>query len=279
MIGAIRNEATQGKTDRAVDQRLTIAGNDPEKLAALLTLSTNNAKLKMTGKAIKAMGLQEFSSQIGFPLRGHNIAAFNLPAGGYTLNGESFKICIGAGACLALCYAMQGRYGMSTSQAPRVVNHQALLRLHGAYSNGVIKALDGMVKRLGRSYGLVRLHDSGDFFADWYVYSWLIVARMNPDILFYCYTKSHMLFPDHTTVPANLRIVRSFGGVHDDLIDTDNDPHARIFESVKALEAAGYINANDKVDGEIATIAGAQRIGLAYHGTRKPTAAQLRAVA
>jgi len=170
---------------------------------------------------------------------------------------------------------MQGRYGMSTSQVPRVVNHQALMRLQGT---GVIKALDGMVKRLGRSYGLVRLHDSGDFFADWYAYAWLIVARMNPEILFYCYTKSHTLFPDHTTVPANLRIVRSYGGRRDDLID-DDKPHARIFESVKALEAAGYINANDDVDGEIATIAGEQRIGLAYHGTRKPTHAQLRAVA
>jgi len=278
MNGAIRSKATQGKTDRAVDQRLALAGNDPAKLAALLTLSKSNAKLKMTGKAIKAIGLQEFSSQIGFPLRGHNIAAFNLPAGGYTLRGESFKVCIGAGACLALCYAMQGRYGMSTSQAPRVVNHQTLLRLNGAYSNGVIKALDGMVKRLGRSFGLVRLHDSGDFFADWYAYAWLIVARMNPDILFYCYTKSHTIFPDHTTAPANLRIVRSYGGKRDDLID-DDKPHARIFESVKALKDAGYINANDEVDGEIATIAGEQRIGLAYHGTRKPTPAQLRAVA
>jgi len=63
MIGAIRNEATQGKTDRAVDQRLALAGNDPEKLAALLTLSKSNAKLKMTGKAIKAMGLQEFTKR------------------------------------------------------------------------------------------------------------------------------------------------------------------------------------------------------------------------
>jgi len=279
MNGAIQSDLVQAKVDQEVNRRLAIAGNGPEKLAALLTLSTGNAKLKMTGKAIKAIGLQEFSSQLGFQLRGHNIASFNLPAGGYKLDGVWHKVCIFAAACLALCYAMQGSYKWASTQIPRVVNHQALLRLHGAYSNGVIKALDGMVKRLGPSYGLVRLHDSGDFFADWYAYSWLIVARMNPDILFYCYTKSHTLFPDHTTVPANLRIVRSFGGKMDSAIDTDNDPHARIFASVKELLDAGYINANDEIEGEIATILGRRKIGLAYHGVKKATPAQLRAVA
>jgi len=279
MKGAIQSDLVQAKVDQEVNRRLAIAGMTLAGLTAGLKTSDSNSKLKKTGKVIKdKIGLQEFSSQLGFQLRGHNIASFNLPAGGYKLDGFWEAICIGAAACLALCYAMQGSYRWTSTQIPRVVNHQLLERLQRRYRvAGMIHALDCMVKRLGPSYGLVRLHDSGDFYSQTYIDAWMEVIRMNPTIWFYLYTKSHHLLPDD--LPVNLAVTKSFGGVHDDLIDTDNDPHARIFATVKELLDAGYIDANDEIEGEIATILGRRKIGLAYHGVKKPTPAQLRAVA
>tara|TARA_R110002110_G_scaffold229893_2_gene445482 strand:+ start:412 stop:1248 length:837 start_codon:yes stop_codon:yes gene_type:complete len=278
MKSAIGSDLVQAKVDQGVNERLAMAGMTLAGLTAGLKLSFSNSKLKKTGKVIKKIGLQEFSSQLGFQLRGHNIASFNLPAGGYKLDGFWEAICIGAAACLALCYAMQGSFTWASTQIPRVVNHQLLERLQGRYRiAGMIHALDRMIKRLGPSYGLVRLHDSGDFYSQTYIDAWMQVIRMNPTIWFYLYTKSHHLLPDD--LPENLSVTKSFGGKHDDLIDTDNDPHARIFATVQELIDAGYIDANDEVDGEIATILGRHKIGLAYHGVKKPTPAQLRAVA
>lgn len=77
--------------------------------------------------------------------------------------------------------------------------------------------------------------------------------------------------------PANLRLVHSFGGKFDNEIDV-NQPHSRIFKDRQELERAGYIDANSKTVGEIATIQGKIKLGLAYHGQRKPTAAQLGAL-
>ena len=276
---AIESDLVQAKVDQGVNERLNLAGMTLAGLTAGLRTSDSNSKLKKTGKVIKdKIGLAEFSSQLGFQLRGHNIASFNLPAGGYKLDGFWEAICVGAAACLALCYAMQGSYQWASTQIPRVVNHQLLERLQGRYRiAGMIHALDSMVKRLGPSYGLVRVHDSGDFYSQMYIDAWMQVIRMNPTIWFYCYTKSHHLLPDD--LPANFAVTKSFGGKHDDLIDPDNDPHARIFATLEELLAAGYIDANDAVQGEIATILGRRKIGLAYHGTRKPTHAQLQAVA
>jgi len=281
MNSAIQSDLVQAKVDQEVNRRLALAGMTLAGLTAGLKTSDSNSKLKKTGKVIKdKIGLAEFSSQLGFQLRGHNIASFNLPAGGYKLDGFWEAICVGAAACLALCYAMQGSYKWASTQIPRVVNHQLLERLQGRYRiAGMIHALDSMVKRLGPSYGLVRLHDSGDFYSQTYFDAWMEVIRMNPTIWFYCYTKSHHLAESHGFLPANFGVTKSFGGKHDDLIDTDNDPHARIFATVQELLDAGYIDANDEVQGEIATILGRRKIGLAYHGTRKPTPAQLRAVA
>jgi len=278
---------TQTAIDLAVRRRLDTRLSDearkvvtmPE-LFGLLSISKDNSKLIKTGKAIKAIGIDKFG------VRSHKIASFNLPAAGYKFEGKIYTVCIGAKGCKALCYAMQGRMQFKASQIPRVLNHQILLRiLDGDIGlTTTVQALDDLVQSLPKSYGLIRLHDSGDFFSMPYLLSWLEVIRRNPSILFYCYTKSVELFRTlldnchREVLPDNLRVVRSFGGTHDHLIDTIREPHARIFKDVETLTAAGYINANDEVQGEIATILGKRKIGLAYHGTRNATDKQLAAV-
>jgi hypothetical protein len=65
---------------------------------------------------------------------------------------------------------------------------------------------------------LVRIHESGDFFSEAYLDAWLEVARLNPDLKFYCYSKSlHLFVPKE--LPSNFYLTASKGGKWDKLID------------------------------------------------------------
>lgn len=64
---------------------------------------------------------------------------------------------------------------------------------------------------------LVRIHESGDFFSAEYLQAWIKVAERNPDLKFYCYSKSLDLFLD-ISLPPNFYMTASYGGKHDDLI-------------------------------------------------------------
>lgn len=65
--------------------------------------------------------------------------------------------------------------------------------------------------------GVVRIHASGDFFNTKYLRAWLAVIKRNPDILFYCYTKSNGLFVG-LELPDNFSVTFSRGGRQDHLI-------------------------------------------------------------
>jgi Gene product 88 len=64
----------------------------------------------------------------------------------------------------------------------------------------------------------VRIHESGDFFNHHYLDAWLEVARLNPDLKFYCYSKSLDLFMGKI-LPNNFYLTASYGGKFDYLID------------------------------------------------------------
>jgi hypothetical protein len=82
--------------------------------------------------------------------------------------------------------------------------------------------------------GIVRIHVSGDFFSSGYFSSWVEVARRNPDVVFYAYTKElQYLLPTNNDVyygtqgkPSNLRITASRGSLGLE-IDSD-DSHAML---------------------------------------------------
>ena len=65
---------------------------------------------------------------------------------------------------------------------------------------------------------LVRIHESGDFFSGAYLDAWIEVAHRNPDLKFYCYSKSLQLFV-HFPLPSNFYLTASYGGKFDYLID------------------------------------------------------------
>jgi hypothetical protein len=77
---------------------------------------------------------------------------------------------------------------------------------------------DGVINR--KKIKLVRFHQSGDFFSQAYFDAWLMVAQQHPDLIFYGYTKALPFWVKRLhAIPANMKLVASRGGTHDNLID------------------------------------------------------------
>jgi hypothetical protein len=122
--------------------------------------------------------------------------------------------------------------------------------------------------------GIVRIHVSGDFFSSDYFYAWVEVARRNPDVVFYAYTKElQYLLPTNANVyygtqgkPSNLRITASRGGRHDAWIDEYDLPEARVVYSVAEAESLGLEIDND--DSHAMLQDGNTSFALLIHGTQ-----------
>lgn len=85
----------------------------------------------------------------------------------------------------------------------------------------------------------VRIHESGDFFNAAYLQAWIMVAMHNPDLDFYCYSKSLNLFMG-LELPSNFYLTASYGGKFDYLIDEGFFPrYAKVVESVEVADALG----------------------------------------
>jgi hypothetical protein len=239
----------------------------------MLKISDGNSKLRKTGGKVQTH-LAEHGSLNGFVPRpkAYRVVSFNLPAGGYEMDGKAYTTCPGADACLALCYARQGTFLFKGSKRVRINNHQALLATYATQGlDGVIDILDQTVKSVSKRVAVIRLHDSGDFFKKWYVEAWMEVIKRNTDILFYAYTKSFPMFRG-MAIPDNFRVTYSFGGKFDSQID---GPNSRIFATLDERIAAGYVDGNDS---DMPAILGEHNIGLVYHGNKKPTEEQFDAV-
>ena len=77
---------------------------------------------------------------------------------------------------------------------------------------------DSIQKHKTRNINKVRIHSSGDFFNGEYLRCWFAVARLNPLMKFYCYSKSLHLFGTNVSIPENFFLTASMGGLRDDLI-------------------------------------------------------------
>lgn len=206
---------------------------------AIKYLSVGNEKLKKSSDDLKT------------------VVAWGIPAGPET--------CPNAGACKNGCYAKSGRYMFAN------VRNKLNERLQLAQSDDFIRIIDDEINYLKKKNAgktlYVRVHDTGDFYNEEYALKWLAIARMNPDVKFYAYTKMITMFMAYESfgrIPDNFRIIFSYGGIEDEYIPADK-PHARIFETVDDLNAAGYVDcsANDLL------IYTTDKVGLVYHGAKK----------
>jgi hypothetical protein len=109
----------------------------------------------------------------------------------------------------------------------------------------------------------VRIHESGDFFNHHYLDAWLEVARRNPDLKFYCYSKSLDLFMGKI-LPNNFYLTASYGGKFDYLIDEGFfTRYAKVVMNDAEAKALGL-----EVDHDESHCFGDKPFALLVHGTQ-----------
>jgi hypothetical protein len=89
----------------------------------------------------------------------------------------------------------------------------------------------------------IRIHDSGDFYSPVYFQKWLQIARLNPSVRFYAYTKSHS-FIRGIELPENFDLIFSLGSTKDELIDQETERHSKIFYSSEEMQQHGYTDSS-----------------------------------
>ena len=203
-------------------------------------LGTGNTKLKNTAKH--------------FDIKIFN---FSIPAGNDKLTGKI--TCPFAGSCLKLCYAKRGMYRFGNVERALTKRYEASKEENFVelISNELSK-----VKKDKQTY--VRIHDSGDFYSPSYFAKWLEIARLNPSVRFYAYTKSHS-FIRGIDLPENFDLIFSLGSKNDELIDQAKERHSKIFYSSEEMQDQGYSDSSylDIVDSKWVTEN--HKIGLLIH--------------
>lgn len=174
-------------------------------------------------------------------LRPDGIYNWSLPAFAVKLSdGTNFNVCPAAGACASYCYARNGTYNFSNVKGRHIWNLEYVLYKLEEWKEQMLSEVQAK-KMKGR---FVRIHDAGDFFSDEYLLAWLDIARLTPEVTFYCYTKEVSRFKRlvEPNCPDNFRYLYSLGGKEDHLIDLEIDRHADVFPDDAAILDAGYSN-------------------------------------
>lgn len=110
---------------------------------------------------------------------------------------------------------------------------------------------------------LVRIHESGDFFSGAYLDAWIEVAQRNPDLKFYCYSKSLQLFY-LLKLPENFYLTASYGGKFDYMIDEGYFPrYSKVCMNDADANALGL-----EVDHDDSHCFGDKPFALLVHGTQ-----------
>ena len=113
--------------------------------------------------------------------------------------------------------------------------------------------VEDMIHRLNTDLpdnaGIVRPHVAGDFFKNDYLFAWINVAMMNPEKLFYAYTKSLKYWVENLALIQavdNFVLTASYGGRDDWLIDKYNLRSTKVvFSEAEAAEAGLEIDHDD----------------------------------
>ncbi len=116
--------------------------------------------------------------------------------------------------------------------------------LRGEHLNDMIALLN---RSMPKNLGICRIHVAGDFFNRNYMEAWTLVARSNPDRLFYAYTKSLQYWLDlRNDIPDNLVLTASYGGRDDHLIATEGLRSATVvFSEAEADRLGAEIDHDD----------------------------------
>ena len=143
-----------------------------------------------------------------------------------------------------------------------------------------LKTVDEIVSTiqaaLPKNAGIVRIHVAGDFFNKLYFQAWLQVARNNPSILFYAYTKALNNWIDNRDVVnaiPNLVLTASRGGRLDHYIDLYQLREAIVFNTIQEADDFNFEVDDDDSHASIPEQRN-KSFALIIHGTqpKKPKA-------
>jgi hypothetical protein len=127
-------------------------------------------------------------------------------------------------------------YAASPERFPAVRNHR--------WTNYEY-VLAGNKPVLPKDCKAVRIHAAGDFFNQAYFDMWIEIAKENPDVEFWAYTKSLKYWVNRINeIPANLILTASAGGRNDELIDQYKLKHVQVVKD-ETLAPAQLVDTND----------------------------------
>ena len=168
---------------------------------------------------------------------GVKIFNFSIPAGNDKASGKI--TCPFAASCLSLCYAKKGMYRFGNVERALSKRYEA-----SKEENFVSRITSELAKVKKNKPVYVRIHDSGDFYSPAYFAKWLEIARLNPGVRFYAYTKSHSFIRGNFAIPENFDLIYSLGSKKDELINQKTERHSKIFQTMDQMTAAGYTDAS-----------------------------------
>ncbi len=214
---------------------------------------------------------------------------FDLPAGrtcpmasechSYVVMNDNGKTSIKDGENnIFRCYAASQENQYPNVYKARKYNHDLILKSlkndNGIKSNTIKLVNESIQKHITRNIDKVRIHSSGDFFNGEYLRIWLAVARLNPQLKFYCYSKSLHLFGSNVSIPENFFLTASMGGSLDRLIYAGY-PQFKRYAIVVNSEAEAikkgieHIGKPYKIDKDDSSCFKPDPFALLIHGTQK----------
>jgi hypothetical protein len=105
---------------------------------------------------------------------------------------------------------------------------------------------NGGVPTIPKDCNAIRIHASGDFFNQDYFDMWLQLAKDNPTIEMWAYTKSLQYWVNRINdIPQNLIITASYGGRQDDLIEKHNLKNVMVYPNASVVPSERPIDNND----------------------------------
>ena len=128
-------------------------------------------------------------------------------------------------------------YASSSERFPAVRNHR---------HNNFDFVKNGGVPTIPKDCKAIRIHSSGDFFNQSYFDMWLQLAKENPTIEFWAYTKSIIYWVKRINdIPSNLILTASYGGRADDLIEENNLKNVKVYSDVLDVPTDRSVDKND----------------------------------
>ncbi len=105
---------------------------------------------------------------------------------------------------------------------------------------------NGGVPEIPKQCKSIRIHAAGDFFNQKYFDMWIQLAKDNPQVEMWAFTKSIQYWVNRLNeIPENLVMTASYGGKQDDLIEKHNLKNVKVYKNISDVPDDRPIDNND----------------------------------